>query len=161
MRAAESILISEAPEQVFATVSRVQDYGLFCPRYRGTRVLEESEGKVVLEREARIGGFDFVWVSEATVDPAGRVNIQQLRGPLKGMRTEWSVEPQGRETKVSITHDLALRPPLNLLGGLVYRLIIRDMARTALAGLKSHLEDAGAEERPSPHRGRKDERAIG
>lgn len=143
MRSEESIFIDGEPEEVFTTVARVEDYGSFCPRYRGTRVIKQSDQWLVLERRARVAGLPVRWVSEATIEAPGRVNIRQMEGPLKGMRTEWKVERQGEGTKVTITHDLRLGFPFRPLETLIYRLIIRNMAQSVLIGIKSHFEKAG------------------
>jgi ribosome-associated toxin RatA of RatAB toxin-antitoxin module len=140
MRAEESTVIARKPGEVFATVSRVEDFGMFSSQYRGTRVLEQGGGKVVLERRAKVAGLPVRWVSEARIEEPSRVTIRQTEGPLKGMRTEWSVEPEGEGTRVRITHEFRLGRVLRPFEGLIYRWIIRKMARTMLMSVKAHME---------------------
>lgn len=139
MREEESISVAKGADEVFATVARVEDYGSFSSQYRSTRLLSRDDGRIVLERKARVAGLPMRWISEATVGPK-RVTICQTKGPLKGMRTEWRVEPEGQGSKVTITHELRLRFPFQPLEKIVYRLIIRKMAKTILSNVKLHLE---------------------
>lgn len=140
MQAEESIFIARGADEVFAAVARVEDYGSFSPQYRGTRVLEQGNGRLVLERRARVAGLPLRWLSEARVEAPGKVSIRQIEGPLQGMRTDWAVQPQGEGAKVTLAHQFCLRFPFRAMERIIYNLILRKMARTMLSSIKSHLE---------------------
>ncbi len=144
----DAAVVEASPERVFAVVSNLGEYDRLTDDYSGSRVLEEREDGVVVERQGRVFGLPMRWVSLGKVVGNDRVEFVQLKGPLRGMVTVWRVRPEGQGTRVSIVHRYAPRFPGGdwLARNVVHRLVVGKMARRFLAGVERLMaQEARAE----------------
>ena len=134
----DAAVVEASPERVFAVVSSLAEYDRLVPEYSGSRVLETREEGVVIERRGKVFGLPMRWVSLGKVVGSDRVEFVQLKGPLRGMVTVWTVRAGEGGTRVSIVHRYAPRFPGGdwLARNVVHRLVVGKMARRFLKGLQ-------------------------
>ena len=142
MRLEESVLIEVPPATVYERAADLEGYSDLADEYRESRVLSRDGDSAVVERMARIAGLPFTWRSEVTFAAPERVEFRQISGPLRGMRTVWTIAPESDGTRLSIVHDLTPAPgPVgNALAAVIYRLFVKKLALKILANLKATVE---------------------
>ena len=143
----DAAVVQAPPERVFALVSDLGNYDRLVPDYSESRILEEREDGVVVERRGRVFGLPVRWVSLGRVVGNDRVEFLQLKGPLRGMVTRWTVRPEGTGTRVSIVHCYAPRFPGGewLARNVVHRLVVGKMARKFLAGVSRAVAEEASD----------------
>jgi len=141
----DAALVDAPPQRVFAVVSNLEEYHRLVPEYSESRVLEKREEGVVVERRGKVFGLPMRWVSLGKVVGNDRVEFVQLKGPLRGMVTIWTVRAEGAGSRVSIVHRYAPRFPGGdwLARNVVHRLVVGNMARRFLRGVQRLVTEEG------------------
>jgi len=138
----ETILIAATPEQVYERAADLERYSDLANQYRESRILSKGDGSAVVERHARIAGLPLKWRSDARFFPPERVEFVQTSGPLRGMRTVWTIAADSDQTRLTIVHRLAPAPgPLgDWVARAVYRLFVRKLALEIMGNVKASVQ---------------------
>jgi uncharacterized membrane protein len=149
MRTVDATTIAAPLDRVFAAARDVERWPAILPHYRFVRFTERRPDGGVVEMAAwrpfGVARWPTWWVSEMTVDEAGRViRYRHVRGITRGMDVAWRVTPAAVGTAVEIVHEwdgpawpLISRPAANLVIGPVF---IHGIASRTLAGIKRYTE---------------------
>ncbi len=141
-----SIAIAAPPGAVYELAAATARWPLILPHYRYVRVRERDGQRLVVEMAAWRHIFPLRWIAEQVNDPQRpRIAFHHLAGPTRGMDVEWTFEPEGGRTLVTIRHRLDFRFPLwpravgkYIVGGY----FIDGVARRTLARMKLVAEAA-------------------
>ena len=159
MRTVDERRVAAPPDQVFAAAADVERWPAILAHYRWVRFLEPGTARrdvtgddpAIVEMAAwRPFGpvkYPTWWVSRMWVDgPARRVRYHHIDGITRGMDVEWSVDPDGDGTHVSIVHEwdgprwpLIRRPAAEWIIGPVF---VHGIASRTLAGIAAAVERA-------------------
>lgn len=124
---------------VLAVAVPVERWSLLMPHYPWVRIIGRHGAATVVQFTAWRGPLRLRWTAEQTADPAaGRIVYRHLRGPTRGLRTEWHLEPDGAAVRVSVRH--AWQPGWFLVGpaaaALLCSLLVRPLTQRTLAELE-------------------------
>lgn len=144
--ASTSLVIAAPAATIYRFASATDRWPLFLPHYRYVRVRERTGALQIVEMAAWRHVFPLRWVAEQTNDE-GRPHIafRHIAGPTRGMEVEWTFEPAGDATRVTIVHRFAFPFPLAapFVGKyIVGEYFISGVARRTLACMKSIAEAA-------------------
>ena len=143
MHLEDSIIINATRERAFQLARDVEHYHEFVPGYKPGRLRKESNNRLIIEREAEVGGKLEKWESAVNIYPPNKIEFTQTKGKLKGMKVRWTLEELGAKTRVSITHDFSFKIPL--LGWILETFAVAPRVNKTTAGvlrgLKSKLEE--------------------
>ncbi|HMD03163.1 MAG TPA: SRPBCC family protein [Candidatus Baltobacteraceae bacterium] len=142
-----AITIAAPPERIYRLAAATERWPEYLPHYRSVRVLEERGETRVVAMAARRDWIPIQWIAEQTNDPARpAIRFRHVRGWTRGMEVEWTFEPLGDGTRVTIEHHLRFRFPVaaewlgeHVVGGF----FIEYVARKTLARMKA-LAEGGA-----------------
>lgn len=144
MRLESSILIKGNREKIFAIVQNVEKYSQFMPQFKEAKIYPINENKFMVERKTNvIMNIPFKWKSLVIIKKNESIKFEHIEGFLKGMKTDWLFEVVNSETKVTVTHELALKRPLlanPLVKRVLWNFFIRNMCYRMLEGLKKKIE---------------------
>jgi len=148
-----SVVMEGSPERIFALGTAIEDWPLILPHYRSVLMTERTmrpDGtthKVATMKAWRPLPFGRIPVGwKTTLDSnasTGLLHFVHIGGFTKGMDVYWLLKPVGDATRVTITHDFALRWPL--IGGfvahrIVGRFFVDAIARRTLHCIKEMVE---------------------
>ncbi|MFH1564070.1 MAG: SRPBCC family protein [Nitrospirota bacterium] len=134
----ESVLINEQITKVFAVAKDIEKLSEFIPEYKNVTILSKKENKMELEAQIKFMGTTITFISIGIITPDESIKYEQIKGPLKGLLTEWRFEEVNSKTRLSIIHTLDLRIPLigRLIEEVIYRFAIKHMANEVLMSMK-------------------------
>jgi ribosome-associated toxin RatA of RatAB toxin-antitoxin module len=143
------ITIAASPDLVYRLAEDVARWPEILPHYRYVRVLEQEPDR----RRVKMAAFrDFIpvsWTSIQELDPVHRrITYRHVGGITKGMDVIWQIEPDGKGTRVTISHELPgphgllLLPPARMVAG---RFFITTIADRTLRGIKREAEGQARE----------------
>ena len=108
-----TVEIAAPPERVYALASATERWPQILPHYRYVRVLADDGTTRTVAMSAWRDVFPVRWVARQTNDPAGpHIAFHHVRGWTRGMDVEWTFEPRGATTLVTIVHRLAFAFPV-------------------------------------------------
>jgi ribosome-associated toxin RatA of RatAB toxin-antitoxin module len=110
MRLEDSVLVRCPTGRLYDMVKDVERHADLLPGYLESRILERKEGSCLVQREAIVDGHKRRWKSEVWFEGNRRIHFRQVEGPLAGMHVQWVLEPQNEVTRMSIIHDLRVKP---------------------------------------------------
>ncbi len=134
------IVIGAPPKRIYDLAAATERWPELLPHYRSVRVLEERQGRRIVEMAARRDFIPIRWVAEQINDPERpTIRFRHIRGWTRGMDVEWRFEPLEEGTRVTIEHRLVFLFPLAAawLGrNVVSKFFIEYVARKTLARMK-------------------------
>jgi ribosome-associated toxin RatA of RatAB toxin-antitoxin module len=143
-----SILIAASPGSIYRLAAATERWPLILPHYRYVRVRSGDAVARVVEMAAWRHVFPLHWIAEQTNDAARpHIAFHHIAGPTRGMDVEWTFEPAGKLTRVTIVHRLEFAFPLfaQFVGKyVVAHYFIEGVARRTLACIKAIAEDRAA-----------------
>ncbi len=142
-----SIDIAAPASTIYALAAATARWPLILPHYRYVRVREATEADgLIVEMAAWRDVFPLRWVAQQWNDPERpRISFRHLEGPTRGMDVEWTFEPAGGRTRVTIEHRLEFAFPVfaAFIGKhVVGEYFIAGVARRTLARMKLVAESA-------------------
>lgn len=130
------------PAQVWATLVRFGDLAAWAPNVDHSSLLRDGDVAPGLARRVQVGARTLLETVDV-VDPERHLGyrIEGLPPALREVRNDWTLEPAGAGTAVTITTtvDAGVRPPQELAARAV-ALVLARASRSMLAGLARHLE---------------------
>jgi len=138
----DSIVIRGELKNIYNVARDVESYPKFIPGYLESKIVEFREGKPVIKRVTLVKGKPIAWRSIASFQSDKSIEFEQIEGRLRGMKARWIFEEVSEGTKVIITHDFTLGPPLigRFLETFVAKPAVSRMAKTVLEALKKFIE---------------------
>ncbi len=137
----DSILINQDITKVFAVAKDIERLSGFISEYKGLKIIRQEGNTMILEAKIKILGLTISYTSTGVIKDNESIKYEQIKGPLKGLQTEWRFEKTTQKTKLSIVHDINFRLPLsNLVEEWVYNTFIKKLATEVLSGMKKELE---------------------
>ncbi|MFH1096852.1 MAG: SRPBCC family protein [Candidatus Desantisbacteria bacterium] len=138
----DSILIKQTLGQVFEIARDMEKLSEFIPEYKNVKTLNQGQDKIEVEVRIKLMGIPIIFVSSGIITPNQSIRYEQIKGPLKGLITEWRFEQVESKTQLSVIHTLNLRIPVlgRFLEGMIYNLVIKHMASDLLVNLKKEAE---------------------
>lgn len=125
---------------IYALAAATERWPLILPHYRFVRVHRSAGEHRIVEMAAWRHCFPLRWIAEQTNDPhRPHVAFRHIAGPTRGMEVEWTFEPAGDGTRVTIEHRLDFAFPLaaDFLGKyVVSEYFIEGVAKRTLACVK-------------------------
>ena len=140
----DSILINQNLARVFQVACDIEKLSDFIPEYKNVKVISREDNEMILEAKIQLLSLiPITFTSSGIIKENESIKYEQIKGPLKGLQTEWKFEEIDKKTKLSIIHILNIRIPLigNLLEKLVYALFIKNLAQEVLLCMKKKLEE--------------------
>jgi ribosome-associated toxin RatA of RatAB toxin-antitoxin module len=108
-----SIDIAAPPAAIYALAAATTRWPLILPHYRYVRVRERHGMRQIVEMAAWRHIFPLRWVAEQINDPSRpHIAFRHIAGPTTGMDVEWTFEPAGPITRVTIEHRLRFAFPI-------------------------------------------------
>lgn len=151
MRTVDAIHVAAPVERAFHHAITVTRWPAWLPHYRYVRILEQREGRQLVEMSANcpFGPLDWPtwWTSEMWIDHARHtVRYRHIRGVTRGMEVEWTIRPAGAGTDITLVHDWD-GPAWPLVGWsaanwVIGPVFVHGIATRTLAGLKRAAEGA-------------------
>ncbi len=146
MQTVNHITISADPNTVFHAVSSILDWPQILPHYRWVHHIGGNRDWKIFEMAAWRSVIPVKWTSLTHVDPIDRcIYFRHIGGLTRGMEVVWSVEGDGRETSVSIMHELSrMRVPIvrSAPGKLVTgKFFVEFVADQTLRSMKRWIEE--------------------
>jgi ribosome-associated toxin RatA of RatAB toxin-antitoxin module len=158
MRSTIGIDIQAPPDLVFHLARDVTRWERLLPHYSRSRTVRRAaDGTTICAFVAQralipvLGlGLPVAWRSRTWSEPASRrLRFVHVAGATRGMDVTWTIEPEGRGTRVEIAHDFERRLPIPGLGAMlgdglfpafVDRWFTRHIAGRTLATFKALAE---------------------
>lgn len=149
MRTVDATHVAAPVDQVFPYAASVERWPEWLSHYRYVRIVGRDAGRQVVTMSANrpFGPLNWPtwWTSEMWIDPARHtIRYRHIRGITRGMDVEWSLQPAGDGTAVTIVHEwdgppwpLIRWPAANWVIGPVF---VHGIASRTLAGLKQAAE---------------------
>ncbi len=140
----DSILISKDLTSVFQVARDIENLSNFIPEYKNVKCLDGKNEEIILEAKIQLLGLiPTTFISSGVIKENESIKYKQIKGPVKGLQTEWRFEKIDKKTKLSIIHDLNIKIPLigRLIERLVYALFLRNLAKEVLLCMKKKLEE--------------------
>lgn len=141
----DSILIDQDLSRAFQVACNIERLSDFIPEYKNVRCLSQENNEMILEAKIQLLGLiPISFISSGIIKENESIKYEQIKGPLKGLQTEWKFEEVDKNTtKLSIVHSLNIKIPLigNLIEKLVYALFIKSLAKEVLLCMKKELEE--------------------
>jgi len=107
------IVIAAPARRIYDLAVATERWPELLPHYRYVRVLEERNGRRIVEMAALRDFIPIRWVAEQTSDPdLPSIHFRHIAGWTRGMDVAWRFEPLGSGTRVTIEHDLAFAFPV-------------------------------------------------
>ena len=144
----ESIEIFASPERVWEVLA---DIGSICDWNPGVEHSEQtSPGDVGVgaTRRCELGGKNYLHEEVVAFEPfhSLTIRITDTNLPFDSAIIRFALEPDGRDTKVSVSPDYQLK--FGIFGRILEKLMVRKQYRKGmrglLSGLKDHAEAQGA-----------------
>lgn len=139
----DSILINQDLSRVFQVACDIERLSSFIPEYKNVQCLDRKDGEMILAAKIQLLGFiPITFISSGIIKENESIKYEQIKGPLKGLQTEWRFEEVDKKTKLIIIHTLNIKIPLvgNLIEKLVYTLFIKNLAQEVLLCMKKEVE---------------------
>lgn len=138
----DSILINQEITTIFKVARDIERLSDFIPEYKGVKIISQEKEKMVLEAKIKVLNLTITYLSTGVIKDNESIKYEQVKGPLKGLQTEWRFEKIGEKTKLIIIHDINIRIPLigELIENMIYILFIKKLAREVLVNMKKELE---------------------
>jgi ribosome-associated toxin RatA of RatAB toxin-antitoxin module len=143
---ATSIEIGAPAATIYELAAATARWPLILPHYRYVRVRERGAASQIVEMAAWRDVFPLRWVAEQRNDPQRPlITFRHIAGPTRGMDVEWTFEPVGARTRVTIVHRLEFAFPV--CARFIGRYVVGDyfiagVARRTLACMKRAAEAA-------------------
>lgn len=139
----DSILINQDIATTFKVAKDIEMLSDFIPEYKGVKILSQEDNRMVLEAKIKILGLTINYISIGVIEENESIKYEQIKGPLKGLQTEWKFDKIEQVTKLTIIHDIDIKIPLmsNLIGRLIYALFIKRLANEVLVNMKKKIEE--------------------
>jgi ribosome-associated toxin RatA of RatAB toxin-antitoxin module len=102
-----AIDIDRALAEVYNRAKDVERYPEFLPGYLESRIIENVNGELLVERKALVHGQVKQWRSRVRFNGKDEIQFEHAAGPLKGMRVVWSfcaLAPT--KTRLQIVHHV-------------------------------------------------------
>jgi uncharacterized protein YndB with AHSA1/START domain len=139
--------VPASPDAVWAVLGDFGSLASWAPELDHTCLLREGDLDVGLARRVQMGRTTLVETVDV-VEPGRRLGyrIEGLPPVLRRVRNEWTLDPAGDGTAVTVTStvDAGPRPPQRLVARLAALRLTR-ASDSMLAGLAGHL--AGGDDR--------------
>ncbi len=110
MRLEDSIVIQRSSRQIYDLIKDVERHAQLLPGYIESRIVERKNGSYIVQREALMAGRVRRWKSEIWMEDGKCMHFRQVEGPLAGMHVRWVLEPHEEATRMSIIHDVRMKP---------------------------------------------------
>ena len=110
MRLEDSILIHCSSHDLYDLIKDVERHVELLPGYTKSQIVERKNDSCIVQREAIMAGQIRRWKSEVWMDEGKGMRFRQVEGPLAGMNVQWILEPQDEDTRMSIIHDVRVKP---------------------------------------------------
>ncbi|MEW6619650.1 MAG: SRPBCC family protein [bacterium] len=135
----DSILINQNIIATFKVAKDIERLSSFIPEYKQVKIISKENNKMVLEAKIKIFGFvPITYISTGLITENKSIKYEQIKGPLKGLQTEWKFEEIGNATKLTIIHDIDIK--IHRIEKLIYNLCIKKLANEVLVSMKKELE---------------------
>ncbi|MEW6608503.1 MAG: SRPBCC family protein [bacterium] len=135
----DSILINQNIIAAFKVAKDIERLSSFIPEYKQVKIISKENNKMVLEAKIKIFGFvPITYISTGLITENKSIKYEQIKGPLKGLQTEWKFEEIGNATKLTIIHDIDIK--IYRIEELIYNLCIKKLANEVLVSMKKELE---------------------
>ncbi|HEY8312834.1 MAG TPA: SRPBCC family protein [Candidatus Baltobacteraceae bacterium] len=113
----DSIVIDAPANVIYDLASATDRWAEFLPHYRFVRVLERDGERQIVDMAARrmVGSIALPvrWTAEQRNDShAPAIHFRHLTGWTRGMDVLWRFETRGKQTLVSIDHDVRFASPI-------------------------------------------------
>lgn len=139
----DSVIINASLERVFTVSKEIERLSEFISEFKHIKLLKREKDKITVEARIRVFGIKITYISVGIIEENRSIRYEQTKGPLKGLLTEWRFDALGKDTRLSVIHDLNLK--LLLIGDIVerllYNLCLRRLARNLLFSMKKELEE--------------------
>ncbi|MCL5063545.1 MAG: SRPBCC family protein [Firmicutes bacterium] len=133
--------IDSDPDQVYAKISRMEDFPAIMANVQSVTIKETGEGYTLSEWVAKLQGARFRWVERDEFFPEHRrITFRQTEGDLKVFQGEWRVVSDGQRSQVTFVTEFEFGMPMlsNLLNP-VARYALRQNARSMVQGIQQAL----------------------
>jgi ribosome-associated toxin RatA of RatAB toxin-antitoxin module len=142
MRLEDGILIDRPASELYQLLSDVEGHAKLLPGYKESRIVEQLDGRCIVQRDAIINGHRRRWKSEVWFEQGKAIHFRQVEGPLRGMHVLWSLESAGPKTCMRIIHDVRVQPRWKgwWLEQFVAKPAIEKTARAVLEAIKTTAE---------------------
>lgn len=111
-RLSHSVIIDRPLSDVFQLATQVERYPEFLPGYLESRVVDREPQRFLLQRRGMVRGKIYEWRSWVKIAYPNHLEFEHAEGPLKGMRVEWTFNPQGPgKTLLKILHFIDIPKP--------------------------------------------------
>jgi ribosome-associated toxin RatA of RatAB toxin-antitoxin module len=139
--------IDRSLADVYHLAQQVERYPEFLPGYMESRILENIDGELLVERKAMVHGKVTQWRSLVRFNGHDEIQFTHAAGPLKGMRVVWSFSPvSSMKTRLQIVHHVRVprRWPVGwILEKTYYGPAINKIAHGVVRDFKQACETAG------------------
>jgi len=103
------IVMSASPQDVFAVVSKLEDWPRYLPHYRWNQILESHPDHQLVRMACYRRLIPIDWTSRYHADPNTlQLHFEHVKKFTRGMKVVWHLDPvnDGKATRVTITHDM-------------------------------------------------------
>jgi hypothetical protein len=124
MKTIKKIIIAADPDRVYRTAVNFLDWPIMLPHYRWVHHIGGKGSWRIYDMSAWRLFLPMRWASLAHIEPDGRrIYFRHIGGLTKGMEVVWYVRPYGRESEVTIAHEL-LRPKMPIARSAIGRFTV-------------------------------------
>jgi coenzyme Q-binding protein COQ10 len=141
-----SVLIDAPPRDVYELAKEQERFPQFMPDVESVTVLERHPDRVLTKWKTLVEEAPIEWIEEDRFDDAAvRITYKLLEGDLDTFEGDWTFDPDGAGTRVTLTvaYDFGV-PTLAELIGPTLEKKVRENAEMMLAGLKAEAESQRA-----------------
>lgn len=142
MQTESSIVIKGGLEEVFSVVWNVERYPEFIPEFEQTKILEQDNERVVMERRIKLGWFYPMWRSEMKAEGKKLIKFVHLSGILKEMETVWRFRETEGCVEIRTFHNFEVKIPIlgRMITFIIWNAFVKRTAETMLKRMKKRVE---------------------
>lgn len=144
MHTENEVLIHGPYEAIFEIASEIEHWPEILPHYRWVKILGNQGTAKVAEMAAQRDWIPVKWVTIQETNEAEQwIRYRHIGGFTKGMKVEWTFQPEKEGVRVRIVHDFQLNWPIigRPLGQYVVgELFVKAIAGRTLATIKQRIE---------------------
>lgn len=127
---AQKKVLRYTPEQMYALVADVKRYPEFLPWCAASRIVEQSETRLVADLTIGFKMFRESFRSQVDLERPHRVHVEYLNGPFRYLNNTWKFHPHPAGCEVDFFVDFEFRSALLRAAiGLVFNEAVQMMVR--------------------------------
>ncbi len=111
-----SALVGRPPGEMYALINDIESYPQFLPWCTHARIESRTEAEIVATLGVRHGALHGEFTTRNMLEPAHRIRMQLLSGPLRTLEGEWRLTPVDTHgCRVELSLRFAFKNPLSTL----------------------------------------------